>query len=54
MTGGRDEATIDWVEAARVRCDPQALEDLWAAVPEPMRLSCFAESSVPPEYAGAF
>ena len=54
MTGGRDEATIDWVEAARVRCDPQVLEDLWTAVPEPMRLSCFAESSVPPEYAGAF
>ena len=54
MTSGREAATIDWVEAARGRCDPRALEDLWAAVPEPMRLSCFAESSVPPEYAGAF
>jgi hypothetical protein len=47
-------ATIDWVEAARGRCDPRALEDLWADMPEPMRLSCFAESSVPPEFAGAF
>jgi integrase len=54
VTGGREAATIDWVEAARGRCDPRALEDLWAAVPEPMRLSRFAESSVPPEYAGAF
>ena len=54
MTGGREAATIDWVEAARGRCDPRALEDLWANVPEPMRLSRFAESSVPPEYAGAF
>ena len=54
MTGGREAATIDWVEAARGGCDPRALEDLWANVPEPMRLSRFAESSVPPEYAGAF
>jgi hypothetical protein len=54
VTGGRREATIDWVEAARGRCDPRALDDLWADVPEPMRLSCFAESSVPPEFAGAF
>ena len=54
MSGGREAATIDWVEAARGRCDPRALDDLWAGVPEPMRLSCFAESSVPPEYAGAF
>jgi len=54
VTGGCEAATIDWVEAARDRCDPRALEDLWAAVPEPMRLSRFAESSVPPEYAGAF
>ena len=54
VTGGREAATIDWVEAARGGCDPRALEDLWANVPEPMRLSRFAESSVPPEYAGAF
>ena len=45
---------IDWVEAARGRCDPGALDGLWAEVPEPMRLSCFAEASVPPQYAGAF
>jgi len=54
VTGGREAATIDWVEAARGRCDPRALDDLWAGVPEPMRLSRFAESSVPPQYAGAF
>ena len=54
MTGGREAATIDWVEAARGRCDPRALEDLWANVPEPMRLSRFAEWSVPPQFAGAF
>ena len=54
MTGGRAAATVDWVEAARDRCDPPELERLWAGVPEPMRLSCFAESSVPPQYAGAF
>jgi integrase len=54
VTGGRAEAASDWVEAARGRCDVQALEGLWAAVPEPMRLRCFAESSVPPQYAGAF
>jgi hypothetical protein len=54
VTGGREEATVDWVEATRGRCDPQALDGLWAGVPESMRLSCFAESSVPPEYAGAF
>ena len=54
MTGGRAEAASDWVEAARGRCDARALEGLWAAVPESMRLRCFAESSVPPQYAGAF
>jgi hypothetical protein len=54
VTGGREQAASDWVEAARGRCDVQALEGLWAAVPEPMRLRCFAESSVPPQYAGAF
>ena len=54
MTGGREAATIDWVEAARGGCDPRALEDLWVNVPGPMRLSRFAESSVPPEFAGAF
>src|SRR4029078_8281490 len=30
------------------------VEDRWASVPEPMRLSRFAEWSVPPQYAGAF
>ena len=38
MTGRCAAATIDWVEAARGRCDPRALERLWAKVPEPMRL----------------
>ena len=54
MTGGRAETAPDWLETARGRCDPQALDRLWAAVPEPMRLSRFAESTVPPQYAGAF
>ena len=54
MTGRGAETVRDWVEAARGRCDPRALEELWAAVPEAMRLSRFAESTVPPQYAGAF
>ena len=54
MTGGRAATGLDWVEAARGRCDPQALESLWAGVAESMRLSRFAESTVPPRYAGAF
>jgi hypothetical protein len=54
VTGGCEQAASDWVEAARGRCDVQALEGLWAAVPESMRLRCFAESSVPPQYVGAF
>ena len=54
MTGGRAEAGTDRVEAVRGRCDPQTAADLWAAVPESMRLSHFDESSVPTEFAGAF
>jgi hypothetical protein len=54
VTGEREQAAVDWLEAARDRCDPQALGGLWAAVPEPMRLSRFAESTVPSQYAGAF
>ena len=54
MTGRSAQTARDWVEAARGRCDLQALEDLWAAVPEAMRLSRFAESTVAPQYAGAF
>jgi integrase len=54
VTGESAEAASDWVEAARGRCDVQALEGLWAAVPDSMQLRCFAESSVPPRYAGAF
>jgi integrase len=54
VTGQSAQTARDWVEAARARCDPQALDGLWAAVPEGMRLSRFAESSVPAQYAGAF
>ena len=54
VTGGRAGTALDQLEAARGRCDRQAFEGLWATVPEPMRLSCFAESTVPPRYAGAF
>jgi hypothetical protein len=54
VTGGRAQAGVDWVEAARSRCAGQAVEGLWARVPQPMRLSYFAESSVPAQYAGAF
>jgi hypothetical protein len=45
---------LDQLEAARGRCDRQAFAGLWATVPESMRLSCYAESTVPPQYAGAF
>lgn len=54
MTGQGAETAPDWVEDARGRCNPRALEGLWAAVPESMRLARFAESTVPPQYAGAF
>jgi integrase len=54
VTAGREETVRDWLEAVRGRCDPRALEGLWAAVPEPMQLLCFAESTVPVQYAGAF
>jgi hypothetical protein len=49
VTGRGAETARDWMEAARGRCDPQALEGWWAAVPEAMRLSRFAESTVPPQ-----
>lgn len=54
MTGGRAGAAVDCVESARGHRDWPALEGLWATVPESMRLSCFAESTVPARYAGAF
>jgi integrase len=54
VSGGDGQAAQDWLEAARGRCDPRVLEQLWATVPEPMRLLRFAESSVPAEYAGGF
>jgi integrase len=55
VTGGRGEVAVDWSQTvAHVRRDRPALEGLWAAVPDPMRLSCFAESTVPAQYAGAF
>ena len=54
VTGQGCEAALDRLEEARGRCDPRRLEVLWAAVPGQMRLSRFAESSVPPQYAGAF
>jgi integrase len=54
VTGGSGQAGLDALEAARGRCDPRALDQLWAAVPEQMRLSRFAPDTVPPQYAGAF
>ena len=54
MTGGSAQTAADWWESARGRCDPTALEGLWAGVPPPMRLTCFARSTVPAQYAGAF
>ena len=54
MTGGRTKSSVDWSESSRGRRDSTALDGLWAAVPEPMRLSFFAESTVPAQYAGAF
>ena len=38
----------------RARADAQAVEALWPAVPEQMRLSLFARGTAPPQYAGAF
>ncbi len=54
MTGARGPAAADWLEAARNRCDRVGMDQLWAAVPEPMRLSRFAASTVPADYAAAF
>jgi integrase len=54
VTGGSVRAGLDALEAARGRCDPRALEGLWAAMPEQMRLTRFAADTVPPQYAGAF
>ncbi len=54
MTGARGQSALELIEAARGRADPQALEALWAAVPEQMRLLRFAQDTVPPQYAGAF
>lgn len=51
---GHPVPAADWVEDARGRCDYQALEGLWAQVPEPLRLSRLAESTVPAQYAGGF
>jgi integrase len=51
LTGARGRAAVDWLEVSRNRCDRVGLEQLWAAVPEPMRLSRFAESTVPAGYA---
>lgn len=54
MTGHQRQASTDWVEGARGSCDWQAVVGLWAQVPEPMRLSRLAESTVPAQYADAF
>jgi integrase len=54
VSSARAVSEPDWVEATRGRCDRSAVAGLWATVPEPMRLSCYSESSVPAEYAGAF
>lgn len=54
MTGARGQSALELLEAARGRADPRALEILWAAVPEQMRLLRFAPGTVPPQYAGAF
>ena len=53
MTGHGPAAT-DWVEDARGRCGSRALAGLWAQVPESMRLSRLAASTVPDRYAGGF
>ena len=54
VTGAGRRAAVDWLETARSRCDRAGLEQLWAAVPEPMRLTRFAASTVPAGYAAAF
>jgi integrase len=52
VTGGHVTAAAG--QAAAGCYDPRVLDALWAAVPGQMRLSCFSEASVPPQYAGAF
>jgi integrase len=54
VTGAGRPAAVDWLETARSRCDRAGLEQLWAAVPQPMRLTRFAASTVPAGYAAAF
>jgi hypothetical protein len=54
VTGARRQSALELIEAACGRADPQALEALWTAVPEQMRLLRFAPDTVPPQYAGAF
>ncbi|MET3142800.1 UNVERIFIED_ORG: integrase [Arthrobacter sp. UYEF2] len=51
---GHESAAADWIEDARSRCDLHAFTQLWAQVPESMRLPELAASTVPPQYAGAF
>jgi integrase len=54
MSGERRETASEWLEKARSRCDPRGLDALWGAVPEQLRLSRFAQDTVPPQYAGGF
>ena len=49
-----ESAKADWIEDARIRCEVHAFTQLWAQVPESMRLPELAASTVPSQYAGAF
>ena len=51
---GHESGAVDWIEDARARCDFHAFTQLWAQVPESMRLPELAASTVPSHYAGAF
>lgn len=54
MSEEHDLAVTGWVEEARGRCDSGAFAQLWAQVPESMRLPRLAASTVPAAHAGGF
>lgn len=54
MTKEHGQTATSWVEEARGRCDFRAFAQLWAQVPEAMRLTRLAASTVPAGHAGGF
>lgn len=54
MIGEHGQAAADWVEDSRRRCDFRGFAQLWAQVPDSMRLTSVAASTVPASHADAF